>query len=152
MSSILFFSVLMGNRTCSWSLVIALQLYSMNTKPPHGNRSRRGSFCCISDWNTHQVVLPALGCVFRIPLLFRRAHRRIHIGRVSIAVVSRVISPVPTSPSHSGELESKQVCLSTLTPGGGIKIDPQHFNNCSVNLGHWQREQTGKLDESQGVV
>lgn len=57
---------------------------------------------------THQVILPALGSVFRVPLLLWRAHCRIHISRVSIAVVAWIISPVPPSPSHSGELKSKQ--------------------------------------------
>ncbi len=56
----------------------------------------------------HQVILPALGSVFRVPLFLWRAHCRIHISRVSIAVVAWIISPVPPSPSHSGELKSKQ--------------------------------------------
>lgn len=57
---------------------------------------------------THQVIFPALGGVFRVPLLLWRAHWRIHIGRVSIAAVAWIISPVPTSPSDSGELRAKQ--------------------------------------------
>lgn len=56
---------------------------------------------------THQVVLPALGGVFRVPLLVRRPHWRIYVGRVSIAVVAGVISPAPTSSSDSGELKAK---------------------------------------------
>lgn len=57
---------------------------------------------------THQVILPALGRVLRVPLLLWRAHCRIYIGRVSIAVVAWIIAPVPSSASHSGELKSKQ--------------------------------------------
>lgn len=56
---------------------------------------------------THQVVLPALGGVFRVPLLVRRPHWRIYVGRVSIAVVAGIISPAPTSSSDSGELKAK---------------------------------------------
>lgn len=57
----------------------------------------------------HQVILPALGSVFRVPLLLWRAHCRIYICRVSIAavvvvVVAWIISPAPPSPSDSGEL------------------------------------------------
>lgn len=53
---------------------------------------------------THQVILPALGGVFRVPLVLWGAHYWVHIGRVSITVVSWIISSVPASPSHSGEL------------------------------------------------
>ncbi len=56
----------------------------------------------------HQVILPALGCVFRVPLLLWGANCRIHISWVSIAVVAWIISPAPTSPSDSGELKSIQ--------------------------------------------
>lgn len=54
---------------------------------------------------THQVIFPALGCVFRVPFLLWGAHCWVHIDLVSIAVVSWIISPVPPSPSHPGELE-----------------------------------------------
>lgn len=61
-----------------------------------------------------QVIFPALGGVFRVPLLLWRAHWRIHIGRVSIAAVAWIISPVPTSPSDSGEKSAASASLCVV--------------------------------------
>lgn len=71
---------------------------------------------------THQVILPALGGVFRVPLFLGRAHYWVHIGRVSITVVSWIISSVPASPSHSGELTLKQADVTEAKrEQGGIR-------------------------------
>lgn len=56
---------------------------------------------------THQVVLPALGGVLRVPLLLWGAHLRVHVSWVSVAVVSLIIAPVPPSASHSGKLQKR---------------------------------------------
>lgn len=106
---------------------------------------------------THQVVLPALGCVFRIPFLLWRAHRRIHIGRVSIAVVSWIISPVPTSPSHSGELKSKQDDFNIDSEGGIINKKTNNIlialsrSESTIDLWQWEWQNTIKLDEKSGI-
>lgn len=62
---------------------------------------------------SYQVVLPALGGVFWVPLLLWGAHWSIHIGRVSIAV-ARIISSAPASSSDSRELKPKRHEASDL--------------------------------------
>lgn len=100
---------------------------------------------------TYQVILPALGSVFRVPLLLWRAHWGIHIGRVSIAVVAWIISPVPTSPSHSGELKSKQKVDSNLQANTNTfctvrmegyfnKLGPSQSQKSTQ--GRWKRQNT----------
>lgn len=86
----------------------------------HGDTGRRRSFKMHTDWKTtsgvctectYLVVLPAFRGIFRVPLFLRGTHWPTHVSGVSIVIVVGVISPIPSSASHS-RLQTRRVIFN----------------------------------------